>query len=31
VAARPGPREIAERARSAAAAFLRMHPLPKKR
>jgi AcrR family transcriptional regulator len=29
VAERPSPREIAERARDAAAAFLQLHPLPK--
>jgi AcrR family transcriptional regulator len=29
VAERPNPREIAERARDAAAAFLQLHPLPK--
>src|ERR1700741_1826021 len=29
VAARPNPREIARRARDAAAAFLQLHPLPK--
>lgn len=28
VAARPKPREIAERAREASAAFLQLHPLP---
>jgi hypothetical protein len=28
VAERPGPGEIAARARGAAAAFLRLHPLP---
>jgi hypothetical protein len=29
VAKRPNPREIAKRARNAAAAFLQLHPLPK--
>jgi|SRR5579859_3784063 len=31
VAERPGPREIAQRARDAAADFLQLHPLPKER
>jgi len=30
VVARPNPRELVERARTAAAAFLQLHPLPKK-